>query len=606
MSPSKNLVWFARALLVPASVIVVLSNHGLVTSATKDSQSQDVEGVVKEALHRELYGLQADRQRLLDEAAKRAPDYAPAQWHRGYVRMGAEWQSVDALIQNDQLSNIEKEYQLRRSKLEDTVDGNLKLANWCRERSLPQQERAHLSRILELNSEQPGIRGRLGLQNLNGQWVTKDEAREAAERLGKEAEALSRWRSELREIGRGLRHESPDRQQAARERLAAIQDPYALAAMETLLSPTSEECALAVVDVVSRVPGQEAVDSLIRHAVFSQWPLVREAAADKLRVRPRESFVPDMISEMYMPMTSQFEWTQLPNGRFGYRHLIQREGAEEREVLVLDTEYSRNVRPGANGRETLQRAFLDSVLGMAQRETTISQRNAAQSAVNQRLTEALNIATNQQLLVDPQKWWQWWDQENYVSRQGDKQTRVRQQVRQVSVSDRRPQLAGGLQASSSQGRQARVECFAAGTKVFTRHGPAPIEKILVGDLVLSQHPDTGELAFKPVIGTTVRPAEKLVKVTVGRDTFETSQGHLYWVAGQGWCKAQRLDSGMQLHCLRGSESVSSVEEGTEGATYNLNVADFHTYFVGESRVLSHDVTNRRPTESIVPGLKVND
>lgn len=606
MFRSMSFVRCMRSLVILVTAIALLTATGTVNSAPKDSQQQDAEGVVKEALHRELYGMQSDRQRLLDEAARLSPEYGPAQWHRGFVKMGTEWRSVDSLIDSRETSATEREYLLRREKLEDTVEGNLKLANWCREKSLPQQERAHLSRILELSPDQAGIRERLGMRNVNGQWLTKEDAQAAVERLEKEADSLSKWRGELREIAQGLRHESPERKQKARDRLFAIQDPFAFAAMETSLSTVSEECALAVVDSAGRISGEEATDCLVRHAVFSQFPLVRNAAADKLRSRPRESFVPDMIAEMYLPITSQFQWAQLPNGRFGYRHLVQREGSEQREVTVLDTEYSRRERVGGNGRETLQRAFLDSLLGAAQRETQISRRNAAQAAVNDRLTEALNIATNQQLLADPQSWWQWWDQENDVQRQGAKQTNYRQQVRQVSVTDRAPQLARVQSGRQSTAGPQRAECFAAGTPVLTRHGMTPIEKVQIGDLVLSQNPESGELTFKPVVATTIRPAGKLVKVIVGRDTFETSQGHLYWVAGQGWCKARRLESGMQLHCLQGAQPVSSVEEGTVAATYNMVVADFHSYFVGTERILSHDVTNRRPTEAIVPGLKTND
>jgi hypothetical protein len=32
------------------------------------------------------------------------------------------------------------------------------------------------------------------------------------------------------------------------------------------------------------------------------------------------------------------------------------------------------------------------------------------------------------------------------------------------------------------------------------------------------------------------------------------------------------------------------------------VADFHTYFVGEAKILSHDNTIRQPTNAVVPGL----
>jgi len=32
------------------------------------------------------------------------------------------------------------------------------------------------------------------------------------------------------------------------------------------------------------------------------------------------------------------------------------------------------------------------------------------------------------------------------------------------------------------------------------------------------------------------------------------------------------------------------------------VADFHTYFVGEALILSHDTTPNEPTNALVPGL----
>ena len=88
--------------------------------------------------------------------------------------------------------------------------------------------------------------------------------------------------------------------------------------------------------------------------------------------------------------------------------------------------------------------------------------------------------------------------------------------------------------------------------------------------------------------------------------MEKGRGDLLWVAGNGWTQAQRLESGSQLHCLRGSQPISCLEAGAEAETFNLIVADFHTYFVGDERVLSHDVTVRRPTNAIVPGLNDTD
>ena len=45
----------------------------------------------------------------------------------------------------------------------------------------------------------------------------------------------------------------------------------------------------------------------------------------------------------------------------------------------------------------------------------------------------------------------------------------------------------------------------------------------------------------------------------------------------------------------------SVEKDGFGKTYTLVVADFHTYFVGEMKILSHDNTLHSATTITVPG-----
>jgi hypothetical protein len=77
---------------------------------------------------------------------------------------------------------------------------------------------------------------------------------------------------------------------------------------------------------------------------------------------------------------------------------------------------------------------------------------------------------------------------------------------------------------------------------------------------------------------------------------------LFWVAGEGWLKARDLKSGQTLHCATGTVQVSNVEPSEPQNTYNLVVADFDTYFVGPEKVLTHDITERQPTRSMVPGL----
>jgi hypothetical protein len=78
-------------------------------------------------------------------------------------------------------------------------------------------------------------------------------------------------------------------------------------------------------------------------------------------------------------------------------------------------------------------------------------------------------------------------------------------------------------------------------------------------------------------------------------------GHNWWVSGSGWTKTRELRDGQPIHTATGMTRVSGVETAAEEKTYNLVVADFHTYFVGHSHILSHDVLSPRPTNRLVPG-----
>jgi hypothetical protein len=124
--------------------------------------------------------------------------------------------------------------------------------------------------------------------------------------------------------------------------------------------------------------------------------------------------------------------------------------------------------------------------------------------------------------------------------------------------------------------------------------------IRVGDGTLAA--ETGELA-KPVLRTTIRPKGKLIQIEAGGEAWQTSGGHLFWVAGEGWVKSRDLRSGQILHSAGGPVHISSVEAGIEAETFNLIVADFGTYFVGSRQVLSHDNSVRIPTRALVPGLQ---
>lgn len=590
-----------------ATTLLLARPAGIALATLKAERTAEAREFVQEALHREIYGLQADREQLLERALALVPDFAPAKWHRGYVWFQNEWMRAEEVSQWASRNRNLIGYQRLRDERPDTAAGHLAVANWCREHGLLDQERAHLTRVLDLEPDHRTARARLGFRRVAGRWVSEEARQQAAQQRGEQREALADWLPKIRSLSNQLRRRSEASREAAAESIRSIRDPRAIPALEAALSASSDDAARLVLDALSAMPEQEAVVSLARHAVLSPWQSVREAAAEQLKQRPLESFVPVLIAEMYTPLRSSTALVPGRRGGLAYRHMLTREGQEERQTLVMDTLYRRVAMPGGDARDTLLRSMLDSVGVAGQRQWSMTQRNMFTNIVNRRIAEALNTAADQQLPAAPEQWWQWWDDQNDVIQQGEKPTRMIQVSRQVDVADQvpfAPQDAGGFPQGLRTGGRQRAECFAAGTLVWCNTGTIPIERVRVGDLVLAQDIETGELAFKPVLRTTTRPAEPLATVQIGNETFRTTRGHLFWVSGRGWVKARDLQSGMQVHGLGGGHPVILVDDETdeEDETYNLVVGDFNTYFVGDERVMSHDVTSQRPTLAVVPGL----
>jgi hypothetical protein len=284
-----------------------------------------------------------------------------------------------------------------------------------------------------------------------------------------------------------------------------------------------------------------------------------------------------------------------PGGRLLYRHTFYREGQEQRDLAIYDTNYERIAIPNGNVRDTLNRSVGTAAVTAAARETAIAQQNATQQELNERVCQLLAYTTGTSLPAEPESWWSWWYEYNEVFQTGEKPVRQAYLQTEIAVPDTSVVSTGG-------GGGQRCECLVAGTKVWTLDGPMAIERIQVGDQVLSQNPHTGELAYKPVLRTTIRPAGPLLKLSTARESIRTSGGHPFWVAGRGWVKARDLKAGMALHATNNVVHLRSVENAEAERTYNLIVADFHTYFVGDDLVLSHDNTVREATSSVVPGF----
>ncbi len=156
-------------------------------------------------------------------------------------------------------------------------------------------------------------------------------------------------------------------------------------------------------------------------------------------------------------------------------------------------------------------------------------------------------------------------------------------------------------------------CFAAGTSVETEDGPKAIEEIQVGDKVLSRKDDaTGETEYKTVKELIRTPNNEVGELGVSAgpladantrptkqepdETLKVTADHPFYVPGRGWVEAKNLRYGDQVVDAKERRlSVSSVwvRTGTT-TTYNFEVADHHTYYVGEAQIWVHNVCPLKP------------
>jgi hypothetical protein len=137
--------------------------------------------------------------------------------------------------------------------------------------------------------------------------------------------------------------------------------------------------------------------------------------------------------------------------------------------------------------------------------------------------------------------------------------------------------------------------------VWTPGGPTAIEDLTVGDLVLSQNPHTGEVDFRPILAITVGPPVPTHDLVLAEETIGATRGHRFWVPGSGWKMTKELTPGERMLSFGGSVALESMRDGQAVSCYNLGVDEFHTYFVGASRVLVHDLTCPEAEVASIPG-----
>jgi hypothetical protein len=188
----------------------------------------------------------------------------------------------------------------------------------------------------------------------------------------------------------------------------------------------------------------------------------------------------------------------------------------------------------------------------------------------------------------------------------DEQGELSPALKEVFLPHRAAVLQTFLQACDNAAVQAnlqpfpgipRVECFPAGTPITLANGQTrAIEQISAGDWVLSYEQSSHTLAPARVVRRIVRPfAERFVSIN-GR--LLATDNHPFFADGR-WVRADALALGARLFELRDAEPSADArfelspvavtelaESGGPVTTYNLEVAEYHSYFA--AGLLVHD------------------
>ena len=150
----------------------------------------------------------------------------------------------------------------------------------------------------------------------------------------------------------------------------------------------------------------------------------------------------------------------------------------------------------------------------------------------------------------------------------------------------------------------------ASTLVETAEGLKPIEEIREGDLVLAYDEQTGEQAYKPVVQLFRNETTEWYHIRASAEEIICTGGHPFYVlnaaAGREkvnyegcpenakgtWICANELRSGDELLLADGTivaiEAVTAEKLSEPETTYNFEVADSHTYYVSDCKVLVHN------------------
>jgi hypothetical protein len=582
----------------------------------------EVSRLFSQVAEAEVKGDSAKSRALLRDIVRIDPENELAHWQLGEVQVDQTWIAAEEAQRRAAADPLQAEYRERRAAAANGINAQLAVARWAQKKGLTDESLAQWAGVLAKDPKnREALRG-LDLRWQDGRLMSREQVADQKEAAREAKRAAERWESKIVGWRRAVAGQDAAACDTALREIGRINDPGAIPSLEEVTlgresrdAHTANDCtqiAVAFIGALGNMAAQPSTESLARHAVFATDESVRRLAVEKLRPRDPYDYVPLLLSGLGMPIETSYSVTTGPDGSVHYLRSLFREGPDQdwasdsrRAVIQRDMNDhavrfdfgSGTVREAKTANDKVraelgrrvrtakyQKRYANDVAVTQQR---VDAANSAAQKLNSRIVPVLAQVTGENYGDNPKDWWNWWQSKN-----------------EYYATDHPIAWSydSGADYFDYDDPPRRCSCFVKGTPVWTKLGRRPIESLELGDLVLAQDIDTGELHYRPITGRTLRPPSPIVKLSAGGEAIRTTEGHLFWTPGIGWRMAKELKKGMRVHGLQGALDLRAVELDGESEAYNLVVAGDNTYFVGSDGLLVHDNTPRRPTKAILPGI----
>lgn len=453
----------------------------LVSAAlAKDELPKAVRGVLADEGRLSQYDLNR-RQRLGAELATAKNSDEALHWQAGFVKVGGKWLPFEESHSPEPSTGNGREYLERRKKGEHTWQSQTSLAAWCSQHQMPEQALAHNYHALFFVPKDADLSRhyqRMGYVRVGSEWLSRQEAFEARRDLVEYLEQLESGTPSVDRFGDDLEAGRLS-ETSRRDRLKQLANANKIAALELVLAPRSESSGLAAVEALRQVPTYQASQALGRIAAHSPWLFVRDSANDGLKERRWEDFVPQWLSMLRTPITTEFQ--RVTWGRHqGLLCLFRSERDFDIEIGQLLVWAPNSYRPANTRREeAVQLADYHRLVfhrlrqGTEQAERRSLAQNDRIDENNDRVIEGLRVVTGKKLGDSPAEWWDWWQDHSGLSA-------VPTSAKPVVVV-----VKEDNQVNVPPPPRPAHSCLVAGTPIRTERGLIAVERIQAGDRVLS-------------------------------------------------------------------------------------------------------------------------